>query len=63
MVILIYGGEDFDNELVKYLTKQFENEYGINIMNNKRSKGRLKRECEKAKIDLSNSKETTIYID
>ena len=57
------GGEDFDNELVKYLAKQFENEYGINIMNNNRAKGRLKKECEKAKIDLSNSKETTIYID
>jgi len=57
------GGEDFDNELVKYYAKEFEKENGINILNNNRAKGRLKKACEQAKIDLSESKETTIFID
>ena len=57
------GGEDFDNELVKHYAKLFEKENGINILNNNRAKGRLKKECEQAKKDLSELKETTIFID
>ena len=57
------GGEDFDNLLVEYFANKFKEQKGINIMNNMRAKGRLKKECERAKIDLSNSLETTINID
>ena len=57
------GGEDFDNKLLEYCAKEFEKENGINIMNNKKALRRLKRECEKTKIDLSNMKESFIDID
>ena len=57
------GGEDFDNELVKYYAKEFEKDNGINIYNNMNAKGRLKKECEQAKIDLSSNMETTISIE
>ena len=57
------GGQDFDNELVKYLINVFEEENGIDISNNQKAIRRLKIACEKAKINLSNSIETSIDID
>ena len=57
------GGEDFDDELVKHYAKKFEEDYGINILNNMKAKGRLKKACEQAKIDLSINMETIIIID
>ena len=57
------GGEDFDNELVKYYAKEFEKDNGINIYNNMKAKGRLKKECERVKIELSELMETTISIE
>ena len=57
------GGQDFDNELVKYLINVFEEENGIDISNNQKAIRRLKIACEKAKINLSNSIETSIDIE
>ena len=57
------GGEDFDNELMNYCIKFFQEDTGIDISGNEKAKRRLKNECEKAKIDLSSGIEATIEID
>ena len=57
------GGEDFDNELVKYCIKEFKKETGIDVSKNERAKRRLKVYCEEVKKDLSTLLETTIDID
>ena len=43
------GGEDFDDELVKHYAIQFEKENGINILNNMKAIGRLKKHVNKQK--------------
>ena len=65
------GGDDFDNNIIKYCLNEFANKYNftntqmIDMINNKKVKNRLKREAEKAKKILSNinKSETIIYID
>ena len=57
------GGEDFDNELVKYCIEEFKKERGIDVSKNERGKIRLKFYCEEDKKDLSILLETTIDID
>ena len=59
------GGEDLDNKLVEYCIKEFRNKTSINIdiRENPKAFQRLKIACEKAKIDLSSSNQTTIDID
>jgi len=57
------GGQDFDNRLLEYCIKEFKNETGIDISKNLRAIRILKIYCEKAKVNLSVSCETTIDID
>ena len=57
------GGEDFDNELVKYCIEEFKKETGIDVSKNEKAKRRLKIYCEEVKKDLSTLLETTIDID
>ena len=57
------GGEDLDNELMKYCINEFKNETNIDISNNKKAINRLKNECEIVKIELSKSFEATLNID
>ena len=57
------GGEDFDNKLLQYCIDTFKEQTGIDISNNPKALRRLKIICEKAKINLSASQETTIDID
>ena len=57
------GGEDFDNKLLDYCINEFKNESGIDISKNQKAIRRLKALCEKAKINLSSTEETTIDID
>lgn len=58
------GGEDFDNTLTNYLATKFEDKFpGSNLRENKKSMGLIKKAAEKAKIHLSSSLQTTIYID
>mmetsp|Transcript_9373 Transcript_9373/g.14124 ORF Transcript_9373/g.14124 Transcript_9373/m.14124 type:complete len:600 (+) Transcript_9373:36-1835(+) len=57
------GGEDFDNRLVEHLTKEIKEKYGIDITKSKRHIMKLKKECEKAKIVLSNSQRAHIELD
>ena len=58
------GGEDFDNKLVDFCIKKFnEVNYNINIKNEPSAMRRLKNACEKCKRELSFSLESTIDID
>ena len=56
------GGDDFDNELVQYCLNNLK-EQGKDYSNNKKVLIQLKKECERAKINLSNQYETTIFMD
>ena len=58
----ILGGEDFDNRVIGYLADEFKREQGINLRNDKLALQRLKEAAEKAKIELSSSKETEINL-
>ena len=57
------GGQDFDNEIVNFCIKEFNEQNSIDINDNIKAKCRLKIHCEKAKINLSSASETTIDID
>ena len=57
------GGQDIDNLLVKYCIKEFKNETGIDISNNKRAKIRLRDACIIAKHGLIEQAETNIDVD
>src|SRR6204780_1629676 len=56
------GGEDFDMRLVNYLADEFQKEQGIDLRRDKLALQRLKEAAEKAKIELSSSKETEINL-
>merc|ERR1711990_964695 len=50
------GGEDFDQELVKFFKDEFKRKYKKDISGNKRALRRLRTACERAKRTLSASK-------
>src|SRR5512139_3799271 len=56
------GGEDFDLRVITYLAEEFKKEQGIDLRNDKLALQRLKEAAEKAKIELSNAKETEINL-
>ncbi|MFE1172879.1 molecular chaperone DnaK [Streptomyces sp. NPDC058773] len=56
------GGDDWDQRIVDYLTKQFKNAYGIDLSQDKMATQRLREAAEKAKIELSAATETTINL-
>jgi molecular chaperone DnaK len=56
------GGEDFDLRVIEYLAAEFKKEQGIDLRNDKLALQRLKEAAEKAKIELSSSKETEINL-
>jgi molecular chaperone DnaK len=56
------GGEDFDNRVIDYLATEFQREQGIDLRRDKLALQRLKEAAEKAKIELSSSKETEINL-
>jgi len=56
------GGEDFDLRVIEYLAAEFKKEQGIDLRNDKLALQRLKEASEKAKIELSSSKETEINL-
>jgi len=57
------GGEDFDNRVIDYLTKQYKKKTGTDVSKNLRAMGKLKREVEKAKRTLSSQQSTRIEIE
>ncbi|GAB3591786.1 molecular chaperone DnaK [Acetobacter peroxydans] len=56
------GGEDFDNRVIGFLADEFKREQGIDLRSDKLALQRLKEAAEKAKIELSSSKETEINL-
>ena len=56
------GGEDFDLRIIDYLADEFKREQGIDLRRDKLALQRLKEAAEKAKIELSSSKETEINL-
>ncbi|MFT8886808.1 MAG: molecular chaperone DnaK, partial [Acetobacter papayae] len=56
------GGEDFDNRVIAFLADEFKREQGIDLRSDKLALQRLKEAAEKAKIELSSSKETEINL-
>ena len=56
------GGDDFDNIIIELLCKEFKNENGIDLHNDKLAMQRLKDAAEKAKIELSATPRTTISL-
>ncbi|MFQ5356262.1 MAG: molecular chaperone DnaK, partial [Mariprofundaceae bacterium] len=56
------GGEDFDQCLVQYLADEFKKEHGVDLMVDTLALQRLKEAAEKAKIELSSSKQTEVNL-
>ena len=56
------GGEDFDARVIDYLAAEFQKDQGIDLRKDKLALQRLKEAAEKAKIELSSSKETEINL-
>ena len=56
------GGEDFDQRVIDYLADEFKRDQGIDLRRDKLALQRLKEAAEKAKIELSSSKETEINL-
>lgn len=56
------GGDDWDNEIVKWLTKEIKTKYSYDVSKDKYALARLKENAEKAKIDLSNQSVVQINI-
>jgi molecular chaperone DnaK len=56
------GGEDFDNQIVGYLAKLFEDANGIDLSNDSMALQRLKEAAERAKHELSSAEETDINL-
>jgi molecular chaperone DnaK len=56
------GGEDFDVRVIDYLADEFKRDQGIDLRKDRLALQRLKEAAEKAKIELSSSKETEINL-
>jgi molecular chaperone DnaK len=56
------GGEDFDQRVIDYLADEFRKEQGIDLRGDKLALQRLKEAAEKAKIELSSSKQTEMNL-
>jgi molecular chaperone DnaK len=56
------GGEDFDLRVIDYLADEFKRDQGIDLRRDRLALQRLKEAAEKAKIELSSSKETEVNL-
>jgi molecular chaperone DnaK len=56
------GGDDFDNEVVRWLLKDFKTREGIDLLRDKMALQRLREAAEKAKIELSTMASTSINL-
>ena len=56
------GGDDFDEEIIKYLIAEFKKAEGIDLSSDKVAMQRLKEAAEKAKIELSGVTTTNINL-
>ena len=56
------GGDDFDNEIMKWIVSEFKNESGIDLSTDKMAMQRVKEAAEKAKIELSGIQSANINL-
>ena len=56
------GGDDFDQKLIDYIAKDFENKEAIDLRKDPAALQRLKEAAEKAKITLSSAESTEINL-
>ncbi len=56
------GGEDFDERIISWMVKQFNEETGIDLRSDRLALQRLKEAAERAKCDLSSLSETNINL-
>lgn len=56
------GGDDFDQKIIDKLVKDFKDNEGVDLKEDRTALQRLKEAAEKAKIELSTSEETEINI-
>ncbi len=56
------GGEDFDSTVIDYLAKRFNDDTGIDLMQDRIALQRLKEQAERARHELSTSLETEINL-
>ena len=56
------GGDDFDNEVVRWMIKHFRTTESIDLLKDKMALQRLRESAEKAKIELSTMMSTSINL-
>ena len=56
------GGEDFDERIISWMSKQFQEETGIDLRQDRLALQRLKEAAERAKCELSSLTETNINL-
>ncbi len=56
------GGDDFDQIVIDWMVETFRNESGVDLSKDKMALQRLKEAAEKAKIELSSTKDTSINL-
>ena len=56
------GGDDFDKRLVDHIAEEFQRNQGIDLRKDRQALQRLTEAAEKAKIELSNTVETTVSL-
>lgn len=56
------GGDDFDQRIIDWMADEFKKEEGIDLRKDPMALQRLKEAAEKAKIELSSSKQTEINL-
>lgn len=57
------GGEDFDQRLIEYFMNLWKRKNGGDMGSDKRALGKLRRECEKAKRELSTKSQVRVEIE
>ncbi len=56
------GGDDWDQVIIDWLVKTFDNDHGVDLSKDRMAVQRLKEAAEKAKIELSSVSETEINL-
>jgi molecular chaperone DnaK len=56
------GGDDWDQRIIDWLVTNFKNKHGVDLSKDRMALQRLKEAAEKAKIELSQTTETTINL-
>ncbi|MFP3914036.1 MAG: molecular chaperone DnaK [Actinomycetota bacterium] len=56
------GGDDWDQVIIDWLVRSFENDHGVDLSKDRMAVQRLKEAAEKAKIELSSVSETEINL-